>query len=309
MKDSDWVVVARGAAETIAHLVTSPGSHSADDVDLFACWTEGTTLFVVFRSRWGVAAPLRGLARDIRLGDYDGQYDGEPDHLGDDILAFDVIEPAAYPLVSSRRSDAIHWRRLPTDATWQLPPRLSALRGLRDHDTSGGRYVAFLAPPEILRNPPPTIPPGTHPTPSALRPVTSYRYWSSAVIAQIDSRPITLWPLPFSSRADIVDMPIRMIGDGCSVGADLTGWIAVTTHGTCSVEEKYSAASDAGAAGLIILAPGDDIDQRYWTTPRVTLTEMPVLTAIDPAAVDHLLTAATATIQFDAEVVVDQRHP
>jgi hypothetical protein len=309
VKDSDWVVVARGAAEAIAHLATSLGSRSADDVELFACWTEDTTLFVVFRSRWGVDAPLSGLARDIRLGDYDGHYDGEPDHLGYDILAFDVIEPAAYPLVASRRSDAIHWRRLPTDATWQLPPRLSALRGFRNHDTSDDRYVAFLAPPEILCDLPPTIPSATNHTPPALRPVTSYRYWSSDVVAYTDSRPIAVWPLPFSRGADIVDMPMRMIGDGCGLGADLTGWIAVATHGTCSVEEKYSATRDAGAAGLIILAPGDDIERRYWTTPRVTLTEMPLLTAIDPAAVDHLLTAATATIQFDAEVIVEQDHP
>ncbi|GAA1481498.1 hypothetical protein GCM10009624_19380 [Gordonia sinesedis] len=111
--DPDWPSVAQTVVETVKEIaITREGSRA--DIDLIACWAKQSKVFAIFHSRFDDPdRTVRGLVYDVRVGNYENYYSGDPTELGYEIYTYAIVEPAEYeePMVSS--DEAIHWRFVP----------------------------------------------------------------------------------------------------------------------------------------------------------------------------------------------------
>lgn len=134
--------------------------------------------------------------------------------------------------------------------------------------------------------------------------ITSYTYENSPVKAIVDGREAELSPFPFSSSAEFLDLPMAKVGTACQYEVEgSVGSIAIAERGGCDFEEKL-ANVQGWAAGLIVVDSGA-ADGVEWSlrSPRLDLTDIPVLWSTDVSSVDLLTSGSSITISFSAEVV------
>ncbi|MEO9329525.1 PA domain-containing protein [Gordonia aurantiaca] len=297
------------AAVACSAVVSEP---STRDVVLLACWSHGSLLFVVFRSRVlanpdqpvGIVCDLRQLpTEDVEAAAYH-------------VLAFEMVEPHHYPLVFSEKSGAIRWRAaLETELGRETVGFLETVGSVRDLGEFMSKStvmktsiaVSFVASTVLAGCGGSTdageVTNGAASPSSSLPAPTKYEYVASAVDAMVDGAPVQLRPFPFSIGAKAVDVRLSTaLGDGCTEnGSDVKGQWVVVPRGGCTFERKYETARRAGASGLVITS-SDPLPDGRWQTPPIDLTTIPMLVTDDQDSVRRLVDGASVTVSFDASV-------
>lgn len=113
-----------------------------------------------------------------------------------------------------------------------------------------------------------------------------------------------LHPFPFSVSAEITNVPMVRVGTACQGEIEESPRsVAITDRGECDFEEKL-ANLEGWADGIVVVDSGA-VDGDEWSlrSPRLDLTDIPVLWSTDAGSVDALTSGSTIAIRFSAEVV------
>lgn len=304
-------VETRGLAGHLTRIASDAGSAFSDDISLLACWVEHGLIFIVFRSNlmWdarqalGIVYDPANLAKPIDV-----------EELAFEIYEYEMVEPHLYTTAFSTEHDAIHWRVVGSS---EMPARLERLLTRAATEGSTEEHLRRLAAASIAGT---TVLSGPSFTGSDAQPgrnsiehgslsplpeaglKTRFSYVASAVDASVDGTPVSLRPFPFSTGTDSVSVPLTVSGDGCQAGrADTGGTFVVGYRGGCSFEQKYDVARREGAAGLVITSDERLTDAR-WQSPRIDLTEIPVLVCDEPESIRLLVDGRALSVSFHGQV-------